>query len=95
MVGILLLTHAPLGQAFIAAAGHVFRAPPAQIAQGQSVFAHRCGMCHREGGTGTFIWYDPVIDTACVLLADREFDEWGMEHWPQFNSAVLRCQRHG
>jgi mannose PTS system EIIA component len=27
MVGILLLTHAPLGQAFIAAAAHVFRAP--------------------------------------------------------------------
>jgi PTS system ascorbate-specific IIA component len=27
MVGILLLTHAPLGQAFIAAATHVFRAP--------------------------------------------------------------------
>ena len=31
MVGILLLTHAPLGQAFIAAASHVFRAPPVQI----------------------------------------------------------------
>ena len=31
MVGILLLTHAPLGQAFIAAASHVFRAPPAHI----------------------------------------------------------------
>ncbi|MEK0434890.1 MAG: hypothetical protein RL369_939 [Pseudomonadota bacterium] len=31
MVGILLLTHAPLGQAFIAAASHVFRAPPAQL----------------------------------------------------------------
>lgn len=31
MVGILLLTHAPLGQAFIAAASHVFRASPAQI----------------------------------------------------------------
>jgi PTS system ascorbate-specific IIA component len=27
MVGILLLTHAPLGQAFIAAVAHVFRAP--------------------------------------------------------------------
>ena len=27
MVGILLMTHAPLGQAFIAAAAHVFRAP--------------------------------------------------------------------
>ena len=31
MVGILLLTHAPLGQAFIAAATHVFRSPPAQV----------------------------------------------------------------
>ena len=31
MVGILLLTHAPLGQAFIAAATHVFRASPAQV----------------------------------------------------------------
>ncbi|MFM2107693.1 MAG: hypothetical protein RLZZ513_761 [Pseudomonadota bacterium] len=31
MVGILLLTHAPLGQAFIAAASHVFRAQPAQV----------------------------------------------------------------
>ena len=27
MVGILLLTHAPLGQAFIAAVAHVFRGP--------------------------------------------------------------------
>jgi PTS system ascorbate-specific IIA component len=31
MVGILLLTHAPLGQAFIAAASHVWRALPAQL----------------------------------------------------------------
>jgi PTS system ascorbate-specific IIA component len=30
MVGILLLTHAPLGQAFIAAATHVFRGVPVQ-----------------------------------------------------------------
>ena len=30
MVGILLLTHAPLGQAFIAAATHVFRGVPLQ-----------------------------------------------------------------
>ena len=27
MVGILLMTHAPLGQAFIAACAHVFRGP--------------------------------------------------------------------
>ena len=31
MVGILLLTHAPLGQAFIEAATHVFRSSPGQI----------------------------------------------------------------
>lgn len=31
MVGILLLTHAPLGQAFIAAASHVFRGRPERI----------------------------------------------------------------
>jgi len=31
MVGILLLTHAPLGRAFIEAATHVFRSPPTQV----------------------------------------------------------------
>lgn len=31
MVGILLLTHIPLGEAFIQAASHVFRSRPAQI----------------------------------------------------------------
>ncbi len=31
MVGILLLTHAPLGRAFIDAATHVFRSAPSQI----------------------------------------------------------------
>ena len=31
MVGILLLTHAPLGRAFIEAATHVFRSAPVQI----------------------------------------------------------------
>jgi PTS system ascorbate-specific IIA component len=31
MVGILLLTHAPLGQAFITAAAHVFRAPAERV----------------------------------------------------------------
>lgn len=31
MVGILLLTHAPLGQAFLAAVTHVFRTPPERL----------------------------------------------------------------
>ncbi|MYM21485.1 PTS fructose transporter subunit IIA [Duganella sp. FT135W] len=31
MVGILLMTHAPLGQAFLAACAHVFRGPTEQL----------------------------------------------------------------
>ena len=43
------------------------------------------------GGVGTFLWIDPVADVSCVMLAEREFDEWGMEYWPTFNDAVLTC----
>ncbi|MEY4032166.1 MAG: hypothetical protein RL573_1078 [Actinomycetota bacterium] len=45
------------------------------------------------GGIGTFLWVDPVADVACVMLAEREFDEWGMEHWPGLNSAILQSAR--
>lgn len=45
------------------------------------------------GGTGTFVWVDPVADVACVMLAEREFDEWGLEHWPPFSQAVLSAAR--
>lgn len=41
------------------------------------------------GGTGTFIWVDPIADVAVAMLADREFDEWGLAHWPDFNDEVL------
>lgn len=41
------------------------------------------------GGIGTFLWVDPVADCACVMLAEKEFDEWGMTYWPTFNDAVL------
>lgn len=41
------------------------------------------------GGTGTFVWVDPLANVACVMLAHREFDEWGMQCWPQFSDAVL------
>lgn len=41
------------------------------------------------GGSGTFLWVDPLANVACVMLAHREFDEWGMQCWPQFSDAVL------
>ncbi|MGD9704454.1 MAG: serine hydrolase domain-containing protein [Acidimicrobiia bacterium] len=41
------------------------------------------------GGSGTFLWVDPAIDLACVMLADRPFDEWGLAHWPALSDAVV------
>ena len=41
------------------------------------------------GGSGSFLWVDPVAQVACVVLADREFDDWAMAAWPPFCDAVL------
>jgi len=41
------------------------------------------------GGSGTFLWLDPVAGLAVVMLADREFDEWGLAAWPSFCDAVV------
>ena len=41
------------------------------------------------GGSGTFVWVDPIADVACGVLTGREFDEWALTHWPDFSTAVL------
>lgn len=41
------------------------------------------------GGSGTFVWVDPVANVACCALADREFDDWARTYWPLFGDAVL------
>jgi CubicO group peptidase (beta-lactamase class C family) len=41
------------------------------------------------GGSGTFVWVDPLADVACAVLTDRAFDEWALAHWPEFSTAVL------
>ncbi len=41
------------------------------------------------GGSGTFVWVDPVHAVGCVVLADREVDEWGFTAWPPFCDAVV------
>lgn len=41
------------------------------------------------GGSGTFVWIDPVANVACCALADREFGDWARTHWPIFGDAVL------
>lgn len=41
------------------------------------------------GGSGTFLWVDPVADLALVVLTDREFGPWSLEAWPAFSDEVL------
>lgn len=41
------------------------------------------------GGAGTFVWVDPRIDVAAVVLTDRGFDAWAMEVWPEFSDLVV------
>ena len=40
------------------------------------------------GGSGTFVWIDPVADVACIALTDREFGDWAVGAWPPFSDAV-------
>ena len=41
------------------------------------------------GGSGSFLWVDPEVDLAAVVLTDREFGPWALEAWPPFSDAVL------
>ena len=45
------------------------------------------------GGAGTFLWVDPVVGLAAVVLTDREFGPWALAAWPTFSEAVLRRRR--
>lgn len=45
------------------------------------------------GGAGTFVWVDPLIDRALVVLTDREFDRWALDAWPRFSDDVIDSQR--
>ena len=41
------------------------------------------------GGSGTFVWVDPVSNIACFALTARGFGEWAMVEWPAFGEVVL------
>jgi len=42
------------------------------------------------GQTGTFIWVDPALELALVVLTDRDFDVWAKPLWPALSDEVLR-----
>lgn len=41
------------------------------------------------GQAGGFIWADPEIELALVVLTDREFGEWALRPWPEISDAVI------
>lgn len=74
MIGILLITHAPLGQAFIAAASHVFQATPERLDAIDVVADEsRTGVNararerirHLDNGSGVLVLTDIMGGTPC------------------------------
>jgi CubicO group peptidase (beta-lactamase class C family) len=41
------------------------------------------------GGSGTFLWVDPVAKVACAALTTREFGDWAKDAWPRLADAAL------
>ena len=42
------------------------------------------------GGSGTFLWVDPVARVACAALSNRDFGDWAKAAWPTLADDVLR-----
>jgi CubicO group peptidase (beta-lactamase class C family) len=41
------------------------------------------------GQAGGFIWADPEVELALVVLTDRDFGEWALAPWPAISDAVI------
>jgi CubicO group peptidase (beta-lactamase class C family) len=41
------------------------------------------------GGSGTFLWVDPVAELGLSCMTGREFGPWALEIWPGFSDEVL------
>ena len=41
------------------------------------------------GGSGTFMWVDPRIGRALVVLTDRPFGPWALTEWPRLSDDVV------
>jgi CubicO group peptidase (beta-lactamase class C family) len=43
------------------------------------------------GGAGTFLWVDPDVRLALVVLTDLEFGDWALDAWPKLSDLVLEA----
>ncbi|MBV8930136.1 MAG: beta-lactamase family protein, partial [Mycobacteriaceae bacterium] len=41
------------------------------------------------GQSGTFLWVDPEVNIALVVLTDRNFDDWARPLWPGLSDTVV------
>lgn len=41
------------------------------------------------GRSGTFVWIDPAVGAALVVLTDREFEAWAKARWPPLADRVI------
>jgi CubicO group peptidase (beta-lactamase class C family) len=41
------------------------------------------------GGSGTFLWLDPINQLSLICLTDRAFGPWALRAWPELSDAVL------
>ncbi|MDV8001934.1 serine hydrolase domain-containing protein [Rhodococcus sp. IEGM 1408] len=41
------------------------------------------------GQSGTLLWVEPEIDTALVVLTDRDFGDWAKPLWPELSDRVV------
>ena len=45
------------------------------------------------GGTGTFLWIDPLAGLGLAVLTDRDFGPWALDAWPRLSDKVLAASR--
>ena len=40
------------------------------------------------GQAGTFVWTDPAVNLALIVLTDKPFGDWVLDRWPTLSDAV-------
>jgi mono/diheme cytochrome c family protein len=67
------------------------------VERGKAAFSHRCGMCHRDGGTGTFILKRRLGADKSLLEKRTDLNpvyvrtvvRWGLTNMPRISRVEL------
>jgi mono/diheme cytochrome c family protein len=97
MAALCLATLVVAPTAFAADALAVGDAGATSLARGKQAFEHRCGMCHRDGGTGTFILARRLGKEQSLLekrgdlqpVYVRHVVRWGLVNMPRIGRVEL------